>query len=542
MSADECPETILITSQKDVRDGALSPCKGDRGFTELTVRTDADTLGLTNFTGGFNITVISSPQLQVLSLPDLTALDHLYVSSAPSLTQISVPELQAAAEALVYPVTYTFTPSITVLDAGRFGGLSLPSLTALGDLEIRHVPRRQTVSGGLSDITAARSITVDNVLAYPGLASVGALDLTGYSGCVHSLPNLTRAGNFTYTNAVGSRLRTSPGLAVSGSFTLRAAPYRRAENETTTEFEAPGAAVDGDDVIDVRNLTSVGADATIRSNADARIDISGLATVAGALSVTNNTNCTIDATALAQVGSLAIVDNVDTTIPRLFNLARADSIHLRGLIDTSSGPNILPSLTFVSGTVSVEAWNADFNCSRLVSQQQQGLINNLRCNGTDNGTSSTTSGDSLSSPASSSSSSSSSQGISTGAWAGIGVGVGLVVLGLLGGAAWLVVHFRRRFAALEASTLQQQQRPDAPPDTDKHPDSDTTTTTTTTPLGDRAIYEADPTSGARVVAVAAAVPPVEKPADSISHEMYVLPAELPVDPPRPRRWDDRRKR
>lgn len=35
----------------------------------------------------------------------------------------------------------------------------------------------------------------------------------------------------------------------------------------------------------------------------------------------------------------------------------------------------------------IEAWNEDFNCSKLVRQRDDNVINHLYCNGTDNGNS-----------------------------------------------------------------------------------------------------------------------------------------------------------
>ncbi|KAI0521183.1 hypothetical protein F5B22DRAFT_565293 [Xylaria bambusicola] len=544
MSAPQCPERILITKQEDIRDDALAPCTQDQGFNQLTIKTDADSLGFTNFTGGFNISVSSSPGLQVLSFPDLEALQNLRVSDVSSLTQVSLPELRANAKTLVYPVTYTFTPSITISNALQFGGLSLPSLTELGDLVIRHVPRRQTTSGGLSDITSANSITSDNVISFPGLKSVGTLRLTGYEDCGYFLPNLSDVGDFTFTNALGSKLETA-ALAIDGSFTLDTSSYPRAKNESTFDIPPPNLDSVDTNAIDVRNITSIGVNATIHSNANARIDLAGLTTVGGAFSITNNTNCSIDLTKLSQTGALSIIDNVDSAIPRLFNLERADSIHLRGNIDTSSGPNILPSLTFVSGTVTIEPWNTDFNCSRLISQQQQGLINNLHCNGT-------TSTSTTSSPPSQSSSSSPPRGggggLSTAASAGIGVGVSLAVIGGLG--IWLFIYFRRRFAALEA-----HRPPPSPPQSSFSParghedaagwplpnDSGGSPRPRRV-TGGESIQEANTslilekdgpyiqTSQELYVPVL----PAEMPVTHVSHEMYVPPAELPAGDPRSR--------
>ncbi|KAI0478172.1 hypothetical protein F4859DRAFT_49177 [Xylaria cf. heliscus] len=503
MSAHECPATITITSQEDINNASLAPCTGTQGFNSVLISTSAEGLSLTNFTGGFNISVTSSPQLQVLVFPDLVALENLTIDSAPSLTQISLPKLKAGAQTLIYPVTYTFTPSISIANALSFGGLSLPALTDLADLVVSHVPRRQLTSGGLARIASARSIDSDNFLAYPGLTSVGELRLTGYEDAVFFLPNLTSVGgDFAFTNAAGSRLQTATSLTVDGSFVLDTAAYKRVDNETTVQFAAPGA-IGSANVIDVGNLTSVAMNATISSNADAHIDISSLATVGGTVSITNNTNCTFDVTKLAQVGTLSIVDNVDSTIPQLFNLARAENIHLRGNIDTSTGPNILPSLLFVSGKVTIEPWNADFNCTRLLAQQQQGLINNLSCNGTSSSPSSSPSTPAI--PTSPSPSPKTS--LSPGSKAGIGIGVALFVIILLCVATWL---FRRR-RRVSPKGLSPTTTPN---NSNNYTDSASGVT----------IHEADPAAAT----MAEKPTPLAHAIHDRSHELYALPAELPV--------------
>ena len=42
------------------------------------------------------------------------------------------------------------------------------------------------------------------------------------------------------------------------------------------------------------------------------------------------------------------------------------------------GSNIFPSLKRVTGSVVIEAWNADFDCSRLEDLNRNGVINELR--------------------------------------------------------------------------------------------------------------------------------------------------------------------
>jgi hypothetical protein len=83
-------------------------------------------------------------------------------------------------------------------------------------------------------------------------------------------------------------------------------------------------------------------------------------------------------------------------------------------------------LIAVPGTVTIEAWNSDFNCSKLVEQMQASIIQNLVCNGTNNGTRGAH-----------------HSKLSKGAEAGIGVGVAVLVIGIAV-LAWLGFHSRRR--------------------------------------------------------------------------------------------------
>ena len=137
----------------------------------------------------------------------------------------------------------------------------------------------------------------------------------------------------------------------------------------------------------------------------------------------------------------------------------------------SLGSNIFPSLKRVTGTVTIEPWNEDFNCSKLVRMQQEGIINELRCNGTDNGTVS----DNPDRPANNTVSdindsnvsidrapaAGETRTLSSGAWAGIGVALGLVVAGIVGAIVWFLL--RKRLAA--------QPMPPAVPQADSNDDT-----------------------------------------------------------------------
>ena len=103
------------------------------------------------------------------------------------------------------------------------------------------------------------------------------------------------------------------------------------------------------------------------------------------------------------------------------------------------GSNIFPSLKRVTGSVVIEAWNADFDCSRLEDLNRNGVINELRCNGTGNRVV-----DGHASGTLPIEEAADHEGLSTGAWAGIGSAVGLLVVGTLALTAWFFLRKRRK--------------------------------------------------------------------------------------------------
>ncbi|KAI1376824.1 hypothetical protein F4677DRAFT_75467 [Hypoxylon crocopeplum] len=199
---------------------------------------------------------------------------------------------------------------------------------------------------------------------------------------------------------------------------------------------------------------------------------------AGNVSVTNNTSCTIDFDHLTEVGNLFITDNSNTTLPIFPALARVENIHLRGYMNTSLGSNIFPALDLASGTVTVEPWG-NFDCSKLISQQRNGIIHNLICNGTDNGTNNGTvngTGNGMgngtgngagngtgngTSNGTDNDTNSPSAGLSQGAWAGIGVSIGVVVIGGIVTAVWFAVRWRRLYKDLSERLTHPQEDHDA---------------------------------------------------------------------------------
>ncbi|KAF3069764.1 hypothetical protein GL218_07910 [Daldinia childiae] len=176
-------------------------------------------------------------------------------------------------------------------------------------------------------------------------------------------------------------------------------------------------------------IYSIGNNLQARNNSGRELDFRQLTTVTGDISIYKNTDCTFNFNQLSDVATLSLVDNVNTTIPWFPWLQRASNIYIRGYIDTSPGPNIFPVLTAVSGNVTIEAWNDDFNCSKLVDQYQNNIIHYLACNGTNNGTGSNTDN--------------ASPELSQGTWAGIGVGIGVFVIGTVFGLVLLLLRLKR---------------------------------------------------------------------------------------------------
>jgi hypothetical protein len=155
------------------------------------------------------------------------------------------------------------------------------------------------------------------------------------------------------------------------------------------------------------------------------------------------------------------------------------------------------------GNVTIEAWNTDFNCSKLVSQWHDGVINNLACNGTGNGTDESSPRPS----ATPSPTTASNSPLSSGALAGIGVGSTLFVVGVVLAIGWLAFRYKRLLHNM------QEVRAQGLGTGTKEPEGDTA------PLGVGGLHEADGTGIIR-----------EKPDDPLT-ELPVQEAELGTNSP-----------
>ncbi|KAI1814290.1 hypothetical protein GGS20DRAFT_421760 [Poronia punctata] len=137
------------------------------------------------------------------------------------------------------------------------------------------------------------------------------------------------------------------------------------------------------------------------------------------LSIRDCINSAFVLPALISVGSLIMENNGESILPGDFrNLQFADSIELRGKIDTSGSGNIFPSLKLVKQSITIEASNSDFNCSHLAFQQSQGLIGQLNCKVPGGGNGSNTDPES----------SARRNGVSRGIWLGASVGIAIALL------------------------------------------------------------------------------------------------------------------
>ncbi|KAI8630386.1 hypothetical protein F5Y19DRAFT_474782 [Xylariaceae sp. FL1651] len=447
---DLCRSPITITNQADIDHGVLSSSCVDSAQV-INIRNATDTLNFSRVTSVWNITVYDSPQLQALEFPNLTSLYSLEITRAISLTNISLPIIYAGATLELYPDggysghgSQGTVPSLNITGAPALENLRLGNTPFLGNLVLLDSGQSNLY---LDNTTLALSILTDRCLELSGLTRLFVLQIHGAAGCIYELQRLTSVTNFTLTNAVDIDTvddRDDPSIPASLQVndTMNLESSLASGEGDLAPITDLGTADTGNE-IGLRRIKTIVRDLNINSNTNVHIAYDGLTSVGASLSARGNTNCTFNFDQLSMVGNLVFIDNFNTTLPLFPLLERANNIHLRGFIDTSVGPNIFPYLKSIPGNVTVEAWNGDFDCSKLVAQWNDHTIHNLQCNGTNNGTSNEFSNRTdTSTPAP-------SHGLSQGKWAGIGVAIGIVVIGIILALIWLVLHFRRRLRELE---------------------------------------------------------------------------------------------
>ncbi|KAI0098664.1 hypothetical protein GGR51DRAFT_577018 [Nemania sp. FL0031] len=484
-----------VTSSADLDELSSSPC------SNIDIQGASGTLNFTDLTVAGSITVHDSPLLGVLNFPQVSELSSLAITNATALATVSLPELsggslqyfeRGSSSSALFTLNVSNAPNLATFqlkDSASFGNLSLFNTPSFTD-------------GGFTRyMSTAAILQTDSCIDWSQLQDVGDLQFFATPNCGgFGMSSLKSAGNISLFNADDLYWLIfesgNPSIQVNGTFTVESSVL----NTTKSFSDGPYFS----------RIASVGKDLIVRTVSSAYIYFDGLTDVGESITLTNNMNCLFNFEKLTSVTSLTLLDNENTTLPLFPQLQRAENIHMRGIIDTSVGPNIFPSLTFVSGNVTVEAWNVDFNCSKLVSQWKDGVIRNLACNGTGNGTDNSTPMPSI---ASAPNAGSNSQ-LSRGALAGIGIGAGVFVLGVLVAVIWLVFHYKQRLKIMEMAQSQVY------------------TTVSQEPLGDTASSSVSGTSELHGIGVS------EKPDDHIigekpdDHivELPVGDVELPASP------------
>ncbi|KAI0116540.1 hypothetical protein GGR51DRAFT_321179 [Nemania sp. FL0031] len=442
----DCPgEVFTINNQGDADKVNSSPCGS------INIQQAEGTLNFANLTGSWDmISVSNSPGLQTLDFPQSFTLNSLQISDATSLTELSLPRL--VGKRITYTENGAYIYEYRPLDLSITNAPNLTAIyintTSFGNLELLGMPGAANDDVVPAKVVTALSIYTNSCLNTSSLEDVGDLRFVGVVGCHYQFRNLKSVGNLSIVNAAnfpscdllaaGFSTSLFDPLLVNESMILdnnaNEAPYSPIVDNNVNEAPYPNIAFNG--------ISQVGKDLNITSYANVNISFGGLTDIGASVVVFNNTNCTFNFDHVSSATNIIMLDNADTILPLFPELETVENVHFRGHIDTSTGPNIFPVLTLARGTVVVEAWNADFNCSALVSLKNQNKINNLVCNGMDNSTSIP------------SVIPSGHEGLSTGTKAGIGVGSSIFGLGIVLALAWLILHFQRRLRSLETARLQ----------------------------------------------------------------------------------------
>ncbi|KAI1114296.1 hypothetical protein F5Y14DRAFT_415319 [Nemania sp. NC0429] len=422
-----CGINVTITTQADIANLRIA---SPGCHNNITVINAEPTLTFDNITVVNGVYVRDSPNLKVLSFPDLIRLSALAIHDAPTLLNISLPSIVSvgvlpfgengwqvpqvsaapAADLSLIVANIHNAPALKTIDFQFFSGLFGLELVGADSLA-SYYPKSSGYPLITTMINSSQTLSLDGCFDLGDLKFAQFVRLVGRTGCYYNLRNWRSAFNLTLVNTALSYLDISHPFLVNG--TLEANSLHVPDN---TPPASPALSF----------ISSIGYNANLTSNSNVDLSLDEVETLPGSLFVRNNTNCTLSFSKLSDVtGNISMIDNSDSMLPWFPNLRRAADIHLRGNIIT---PNIFPALTSIPGTVIIEAWNSDFNCSKLVSQHLDGIIPNLSCNGTNNETEA----------------SSGAPALSQGAKAGIGVGAAVGLLGAATAIIWLVLWYKIR--------------------------------------------------------------------------------------------------
>ncbi|KAJ3578992.1 hypothetical protein NPX13_g1576 [Xylaria arbuscula] len=396
MDSYSCPQAFTISNQQDINASAtgLAQCTGE----DVSINIVSPTTDLI-FPSELLVNNIS-----VTGLEDSRNTLHLDLNAIDGVENLYMEEFLNGS--LILPIQVSpfdgIVQSITVTNSRR-SQWTYDNVQVYGN----GTSEWRQVNG--SRITTFQDITYLNVLQLqdtaitsPTLKSIANLES---DNTVLRVPQLAYIGNATFTNFIFPTL-SSQSLQFVGDLTV--------QHRVPLDDDDPVRDI-ADSLWDIQ---SVDGNFAIQDWSNGTLDLSTLATVEKQLSVRDSINTNFVFSDLSSVGNLVMENNGESLLPGDFrNLEFADSIQLKGKIDTSSFGNIFPSLKLVKQSITVEASNNDFNCSHLIFQQSQGLIGQVNCNGL-NGD------DSDMDP----SSSATRSGIFRGIWVGIGISFAIAVL------------------------------------------------------------------------------------------------------------------
>lgn len=285
----------------------------------MYIKNAAGNLEFRSFSSALTIDVQDSPDLELLSFPNLQNLFRLQINNAPSLTNISLPQLSDAGYhstpiegvgVVVASLTVNIThgSSLTDINFGSITALESLLLTDLGANPLRCVDL-------FNFIVTASDMVLSGCYSFPELRFLNDLNIAGDGLCPGTYDNLVSVENLILTNATANYLRSS--ISVNGSLIIKSLDYSHLYINSVGQ-----------------KFSTVGSDVNVTSNMDGGLEFTQLETIGGNLSVHNNTNCALGFDKLSKVAALSMIDNTNTSIPWFPTLQRADSIHLRGYIDT----------------------------------------------------------------------------------------------------------------------------------------------------------------------------------------------------------------
>ncbi|KAK8022348.1 hypothetical protein PG993_013115 [Apiospora rasikravindrae] len=411
MYVDHPIDIYNITSQNDIDNGTLLHYKPNGDL--IRVHGAKGALNFTNLTSFYQMNIFCNHELQNVFFPHLTSFVSLDIYDAPALRNISMGQSNTEA-------TY-----LTIKHAPQLGQISQNgwSPPEFHGVSFYSVDLDDAGSASFPDSTSAQDIDVVNTFVdFPLLETVSMfLRMTNPQKGWNFFPSLKNVSNIYIGNgsiydsfgiSAEGRGSTTPDLVVERSVVM--GPHSSTGEEQMVVVQGG---------FRLNNLVKVGQD----------------------LNITRNSGMTyLSFDQLTDVKRLYIMDNPNSTISADFSrLTTASSIHINGMIDTTINPALFPLLSR-AGEVEIEAWNQEFDCSRLVQMRDKGIIGFLSCNGT-NGTNEGKGAGPDSSPPSSAS----HTGLSTAASAGIGTGVGVAALGIIAVLAWFILHYRRKLKGVE---------------------------------------------------------------------------------------------